>query len=626
MKKNTLLFTLMFCLHIFFYGQNQKKIDSLNNVLGIKKNDSLKADILLKIWNEYVNSNTLKSLEFANKLVELGKKTNNEYILANGYMKKGTSYGYMSKLDEATKFSKKALQLYKKHKNYSNMGTAYLNIAVDKTDLSEYKKAKKYLDSSLVNFNKAKDSLGLAKVYSNTYRLWFMQGYYKIARKNLMKSIEIAEAINNEFYINRGFGNLADCYSLMKDTINAEKISKKVIKNSKEKGFKRSQYQRMVLLASMYENNVYNFNKSILLLNEAIPELEKMKDQYMLMIAYKVRGLVNYHKKQYKVAIKDLNRSLEISRQFNNPKSIAENLIRIGDSYIELNNTKEALKHAKEFTTKYNNTQGSVMQLISYNLYANIYKKLGNLREELKYQKLITEVSRKIDFNSRSREIEELQIIYETSKKENEIALQEEEIKTLNVQAENDKLTKTIFGIGMFSFLAIAGLIYFGFKQRIKKNKIEREKQEAILKQKLDFKKKELTSQTLHLVQKNTFIQELKENIEKIKNSPELFKVEFRRLVMLLKKESAEDKDWEIFKSYFSEVHNNFDEKIKSSAKSITEKEIRLASFLRMNLSTKEIASMFNVLPDSVLKSKYRLKKKLGLDKDQDLNNYLKTL
>ncbi|WP_288956576.1 tetratricopeptide repeat protein [uncultured Polaribacter sp.] len=625
MKKNRLLLTFLFCVSLLSYSQNKKRVDSLNNALLTEKNDSLKADILLKIWKEFVNSNTPKSLEYANKLVELGKATNNEYILADGYMKKGTSYGYMSKLNEATKFSKKALFYFKKQKNNSKMGTAYLNIAVDKTDLSEYKKAKKYLDSALVNYTKTKDSSGLTKVYSNKFRLWFMQGYYKLARKNLMKSIEIAEDINDEFHINKGFGSLAQCYSLMKDTINAEKIYKKVIKKSKEKGFKRSQYQEMVLLASMYENNVYNFNKSQLLLNEAIPELEKLKDQYMLMIAYKTKGLVNYHKKQYKVAIKNLNKSLEISRLFNNPKSIAENLIRIGDSYIELNNPKEALKHAREFTSKYNNTQGSVMQLISYNLYANIYKKLGNLREELKYQKLITETSRKIDFNSRSREIEELQIIYETSKKENEIALKEEEIKTLNAQAKNDKLTKTLFGIGMFSFLAISGLIYFGFKQRIKKNKIEQEKQEAILKQKLEFKKKELTSQTLHLVQKNTFIQELKENLERIKKSPELFKVEFRRLVLLLKKESAEDKDWEVFKSYFSEVHNNFDEKIKSLAINITEKEIRLASFLRMNLSTKEIASMFNVLPESVLKSKYRLKKKLGLAKEQDLNNYLNT-
>jgi DNA-binding CsgD family transcriptional regulator len=96
--------------------------------------------------------------------------------------------------------------------------------------------------------------------------------------------------------------------------------------------------------------------------------------------------------------------------------------------------------------------------------------------------------------------------------------------------------------------------------------------------------------------------------------------------MVLLKKEAAEDKDWEVFKSYFSQVHNNFDHKIKEKASDISEKEIRLASFLRMNLSTKEIASMFNVLPDSVLTSKYRLKKKLNLAKEDDLTEFLSAI
>ncbi len=130
----------------------------------------------------------------------------------------------------------------------------------------------------------------------------------------------------------------------------------------------------------------------------------------------------------------------------------------------------------------------------------------------------------------------------------------------------------------------------------------------------------------MHLVQKSAFLQELKDNLERIKQSPELFKIEFRRLIMLLKKENAEDKDWEVFKSYFSEVHNDFDLKLKGIHESISEKEIRLASFLRMNLSTKEIASLLNVLPDSILKSKYRLKKKLGLSKEEDLNQFLNSL
>jgi DNA-binding NarL/FixJ family response regulator len=95
---------------------------------------------------------------------------------------------------------------------------------------------------------------------------------------------------------------------------------------------------------------------------------------------------------------------------------------------------------------------------------------------------------------------------------------------------------------------------------------------------------------------------------------------------MLLKRENASDKDWDVFKSYFSEVHDNFDKKLMSIYHDISEKELRLASFIKMKLSTKEIAAMLNVLPDSILKSKYRLKKKLNLDKETDLYQYLNTL
>lgn len=222
--------------------------------------------------------------------------------------------------------------------------------------------------------------------------------------------------------------------------------------------------------------------------------------------------------------------------------------------------------------------------------------------------------------------INELQTIYETQKKEAAIALQEEEIKTLNEKAKVDRLKKGLYAGGMASAIALSGLLVFGFRQRIKKNRIAREKQEEIYKQEIEHKKKELATQTLHLVQKNTFIQELKENLENIKKSPDTFKTEFRRIVMLLKKENASDKDWEVFKTYLAEVHNDFDQKLKTFYSEISEKEICLAAFLRMNLTTKEIAATLNVLPEGVLKSKYRLKKKLGLDKDMDLTSFLNTL
>ena len=132
-------------------------------------------------------------------------------------------------------------------------------------------------------------------------------------------------------------------------------------------------------------------------------------------------------------------------------------------------------------------------------------------------------------------------------------------------------------------------------------------------------------SQTLHLVQKNTFLQQIEEKMETLKESPELAPNEYNRINTLLKIEKDTDKDWEVFKSYFADVHNNFDVKLKSDFPDVSESEIRLAALLKMNLSTKEIASLLHVLPDSVLKSKYRLKKKLGLGKESDLLEFLQS-
>lgn len=285
-----------------------------------------------------------------------------------------------------------------------------------------------------------------------------------------------------------------------------------------------------------------------------------------------------------------------------------------------------ALVHFKKAGSLINTYNFKISLQQHYLNLSDTYAALKRYNEAYDYRVKHQVIHDSIYSKENADKINELEIKYQTEKKEAEIALQDEEINTLNAQAKVNTLTKGLYAGGMFTFVAVSGLLFFGFKQRIKKNRIAREKQEEIYKQEIAYKKKELTSQTLHLVQKNTFIQELMENLENIKNSPEKFKMEFRRIVMLLKKENASDKDWEVFKTYFSEVHNDFDQKLKTLSADISEKEIRLAAFLRMNLTTKEIAATMNVLPDSILKSKYRLKKKLGLNKETDLSSFLNGL
>ncbi|WP_189358526.1 tetratricopeptide repeat protein [Algibacter mikhailovii] len=386
-------------------------------------------------------------------------------------------------------------------------------------------------------------------------------------------------------------------------------------------------YQAQILHnIGVNQDELKNYDKALEYYFKSLEHFRKEKKHLEIAKILNSIGGVYLKQDSLNKAKKYLKESLELSKHYGEKQMVGLTTKNLGNVYFKEGDFNKALKHFKEASAISIETGTLTRGLNNYQQMAKTYAALGDYNKAYKYSDLHFQKYDSVFKKEKIEQINELEIKYQTEKKEAAIALQKEEIKTLNIQAKNDKLTKTLYGVGMLSFLTISGLLYFGFKQRLKKNKIEREKQEAIYKQEIAFKKKELASQTLHLVQKSTFIQELKENLEKIKQSPELFKVEFRRLVMLLKKEKAEDKDWEIFKSYFSEVHNNFDNKLKSIYADITEKEIRLASFLRMNLSTKEIASMLNVLPESVLKSKYRLKKKLKLDRETDLNQFLNTL
>jgi hypothetical protein len=616
-------FLILFLIPFNSFSQKQSKIDSLLNIYTTTKVDSIKLKAVNRITSHYLYRDIQKAKSYAFKQQNLANHLNDiDYkIKASHHL--AVIYNIHSQHDSARFYINKTLKLSKEvnhleQQSISRHSLANLEISLNNLDIAEK------INSENLEFNKKrKDSIGIALSYDLECSIYIQREQYEIALKSAFNSLEIVKALNKQIRIADALNKIA-----------------------------------------VIENSLENFDSSIEYSKQALKIYEEYEDiEYQSQIC-NIIGISYKFKKDFELAKKYFNKSISISEPNGYQSILIVSKSHLIDIYMKANNYEMAktlideckgiansigydaiilysnMRLAKYYKAKgnYNKAHNLLDSLMDdkhilleneasiHLIKSETYKLQNNYKQSLASYELYKKIQDSTFKKKNISKINELRIIHKTEQKEAEIALKEEEIKTLNAQAKNDKLTKTLYGIGMFSFIAIAGLLYFGFKQRMKKNKIEREQQEAIYKQELEFKKKELTSQTLHLVQKNTFINELKDNLEKIKKSPELFKVEFRRLVMLLKKESAEDKDWEVFKSYFSEVHNNFDNKIKAIANDITEKEIRLASFLRMNLSTKEIASMINVLPDSVLKSKYRLKKKLQLEKEDDLTQFLNTI
>jgi ligand-binding sensor domain-containing protein/DNA-binding CsgD family transcriptional regulator len=140
-----------------------------------------------------------------------------------------------------------------------------------------------------------------------------------------------------------------------------------------------------------------------------------------------------------------------------------------------------------------------------------------------------------------------------------------------------------------------------------------------------DTKNQELASTTLHLLQKNELIQDLSVKLNQIsKLSKE--KETKHAIDKILKKVASDqqmDEDWEIFALHFNQVHLDFLHRITEKYPDITPKDQKLCAFLRMNLSSKEIAPLLGISIRGVEISRYRLRKKLHLRNDDNLSTFI---
>ncbi len=145
------------------------------------------------------------------------------------------------------------------------------------------------------------------------------------------------------------------------------------------------------------------------------------------------------------------------------------------------------------------------------------------------------------------------------------------------------------------------------------------------LQSEIDFKNKELASSTMHLLQKNSTLNKVREDIEKIQKRLESdeAKKEVRKVLSVLKDDERLEEDWENFSYHFDQVHSNFIKRLKQNYPNLTPKDQKLCAYLRMNLSTKEIAPLLNISVRGVEISRYRLRKKLQLAKEENLSAFM---
>lgn len=163
------------------------------------------------------------------------------------------------------------------------------------------------------------------------------------------------------------------------------------------------------------------------------------------------------------------------------------------------------------------------------------------------------------------------------------------------------------------------------FQQEVKKSESEIIKlRNDKLENDLQHKNSQLAAATMHLVQKGEILLKLKNDLKNLLGSASTEnKKKIQQITRSIDADIRLDDTWEQFEFHFDQVHENFFKRLRTNYPALTPKDQKLCAYLRMNLTTKEIAPLLNISVRGVEISRYRLRKKLDLDSEMNLVSFI---
>ncbi|WP_299555247.1 hypothetical protein [Seonamhaeicola sp.] len=244
---------------------------------------------------------------------------------------------------------------------------------------------------------------------------------------------------------------------------------------------------------------------------------------------------------------------------------------------------------------------------------SKVYSRLGDYKKSLTHFKAYSKIRDSIESVQKANGFSYYQSLYEVEKKDMEIAAQKSKISLLDKQNTIKRQWILFGGIGVFVLLLI---LYYRHKQKALENKI--------LMAEITYKKKDLKDLALDITHNRQWALVLAEKLKDVKSSTGKRRaIELDKLETEIKNKIRVDETTEDFHNKVELLSSSFYGRLKEAYPDLTKSEIRLCSLIRMNMNTKQIATLQNINPSSVKTSRNRLRKKLNLMPGDDLNAFI---
>lgn len=462
-------------------------------------------------------------------------------------------------------------------------------------------------ESFLKKAKQSKDTLSI--ILGNLYLSndFIVKTKYTDAIKHLIEAKEFASATNDTFFLGRINHKKGSVQYLLKnidesiDYYRIALVQSEIAKDSHYIAITLEQLGSNYSIQGKYEMS----NKYYELAIPIIKEQDEKKSMIVTLINY---GISLSQQDRTVEAIQKFKLAIEIGEEIEDDYELYAAKINLANVYSKIGQLEPALNLYNEAMKVYEKNSWLYYLTEVYFGITIVYEQLGNIDSAYHYFQKYHYLQDSVlgsDVQNRISELEE-----EAKINRNDIEILSLKEKTLKDQK---KLKNIIIG-GLVLLLIIVWILWY-FYHKNKKSKIS-----------LEESRKALKSLTDLLATKNSEISKLKNQQElKLYESSESEKTNNSDLsdLNLYDISVLTEEDWQTFKNLFEKSYPNYLRKIRISFPNISEAEERLFIFIKLRISTKEAANILGIQPDTVKKTRTRLKKRLELSKSEDLNEYI---
>jgi tetratricopeptide (TPR) repeat protein len=632
--------------------------------------DERKAEIFHTLITYYGGHDVKKARSLSEELIQWSKRSNNPAVVAWGLSEEANVLRRAGKQDSALLFFHRAFYLAKETPNETVKGKISYRLGqfYDGTDADS---AEYYFRVAARHFEIANEEHLAALALVNESAVFRKRGQLDTAKFLLDEATAKVDQVllsDSSYWPARAAATVASFHGVYNNLIGRYEESLRwnlrSVRFFENVDDRRSQGAVLHTMGTTYRK-LLKYERSIDAFRRALEKFRAVNDLSGVEAAFESTALVyddmvvadsaeHYFNKALQVAVELKNTAMQ-GNIYNNlgafylttKKNYAQAAIffekafevRGGESGANLWNRATAMINLGQVSVKLGNLDKASAYLkkglaLAEELHSPDYKKSAlegmimclqakqDFRLASMYQDSLLTLKDSI-YNSDSKsKVAEMEVRYDTERKEQEILLLKVEAGLANFK---QYAWMAAFGAAIVVVLLMA-FTFYNRRARISAELALAQKEKEVIQSEIAYKDRELVNLATYITEKNNFLESVLETISAIDLKNEGAQRQLEKLTPLIRENINLSGSRDEFNAFMTSVYGGFIKKLEERYPDLTDYEKRLATLLRVNLTSKQIASVLNISPKSVDMSRYRLRKKMQLSVDQEIPEALTTL